>query len=218
MIKAVIFDFNGTLFQDTEIHYIVWEEYVKELFGYLPENFFDGCKGNTNEEIFRKLSRFKSVPFTEEEITKYSFEKEKRYREWCINHNFNKLTNGAEEFFKYLKEHNYLMSVCTCACKENVDFLFDYLEASKYFDINQCIYEDGIRKGKEEYYRDAIKLLGVKPEETLCFEDSGHGIKGAIDAGCNVVVISRNKIDPHAQIKQVIQDFTYFDYNILNTI
>ena len=30
MMKAVLFDFNGTLFFDTDIHIDVWKKYIKE--------------------------------------------------------------------------------------------------------------------------------------------------------------------------------------------
>ena len=31
MMKAVLFDFNGTLFFDTDIHIDVWKKYIKDL-------------------------------------------------------------------------------------------------------------------------------------------------------------------------------------------
>ena len=33
-MKGIIFDFNGTLFWDSKLHYDAWREFSKELRGY----------------------------------------------------------------------------------------------------------------------------------------------------------------------------------------
>ncbi len=93
-MKGVIFDFNGTMFQDSHLHEKAWFFMVKK---YAPktisdEDIFVNIHGRTNSEI---LTYFISGDLTNEEIKKLSFEKEAYYRELCLeNKDELKLTKG----------------------------------------------------------------------------------------------------------------------------
>ena len=52
-MKGIIFDFNGTLYWDSQLHYDAWREYSKMLRGYefTDEEMRDKMFGHTNEDI-----------------------------------------------------------------------------------------------------------------------------------------------------------------------
>ena len=74
-MKGIIFDFNGTMFQDSHLHEAAWVHMVKKYSkGELTEHDISvNLHGRTNKEI---LNFFVSDSLTDEEIEKLSYEKE----------------------------------------------------------------------------------------------------------------------------------------------
>ena len=92
-MKGIIFDFNGTMFQDSHLHEEAWVHMVNKYSkGSLSEeDILLNLHGRTNKEI---LNYFISDSLSEEKISKLSFEKEAYYRELCLRDSKNlKLTN-----------------------------------------------------------------------------------------------------------------------------
>ena len=52
-MKGIIFDFNGTLYWDSKLHYEAWREYSKILRGveFTDEEMREKMFGHTNEDI-----------------------------------------------------------------------------------------------------------------------------------------------------------------------
>ena len=52
-MQGIIFDFNGTLYWDSQLHYDAWREFSKILRGYefTDEEMRDKMFGHTNEDI-----------------------------------------------------------------------------------------------------------------------------------------------------------------------
>ena len=76
--QGIIFDFNGTLFWDSQKHYDAWYEMSKRLRG-SPFNDYEmvHCMfGRTNENIMEYAMGRKPTP---DEVKKYSLEKELSY-------------------------------------------------------------------------------------------------------------------------------------------
>ena len=73
-MKGVIFDFNGTLYWDSQLHYDAWREYSKILRGYefSDEEMRDKMFGHTNGDIIEYAIGKKP---TQEMIEKYGKEK-----------------------------------------------------------------------------------------------------------------------------------------------
>jgi beta-phosphoglucomutase-like phosphatase (HAD superfamily) len=56
-MSAVIFDFNGTLFYDTDKHVLAWRRFFLEETGSIPDDdaFKNIVIGSDNTTIFQKL-------------------------------------------------------------------------------------------------------------------------------------------------------------------
>lgn len=57
-IHGVIFDFNGTLFDDTKLHVKAWQKMIKEYFPHIEDTnkFIPQLLGKPNEVILNSLS------------------------------------------------------------------------------------------------------------------------------------------------------------------
>ena len=84
MIKYIIFDFNGTLFQDSKLHEDAWRDYSKKLRGtpFTDEEMQKYMFGRSNEEIITYAIGRKP---TKDECLKWANEKEEYYRQMVLN-------------------------------------------------------------------------------------------------------------------------------------
>ena len=188
--KGVIFDFNGTLFFDSEKHLMAWGRMAKELRGYgttpeeMQQHFYGVPNNKAIEYIFQKEC-------DEAELNKYSQLKEAYYREFCKEDpEMFHLVAGAHELFDALKAQGIPFTIASASIKPNIDFFVESFELEKWFDSEKIIYDDGSYANKKAMFLDAAKVIGVPMEECIVFEDSESGIRDAYAVGCrNIVVI-----------------------------
>ena len=148
MDKGIIFDFNGTLFWDSEKHLKAWREFSKQVRSYpfTDNEMRDKMFGRTNEDIVGYLLGRK--PDTEL-VEKLGQEKEAVYRSMCRNDmKHTVLAPGAVEFLDFLKENNIPRAIATMSEKSNVDFYIETFNLKKWFDIDKIVYADGTIPGK----------------------------------------------------------------------
>lgn len=183
-IDGIIFDFNGTLFQDSKLHEDAWRDYSAKLRGtpFSDEEMHKYMFGRSNEEIITYAIGRKPTP---EECLKWANEKEAYYRELVLKDPKNiKLVDGAEEFFDYICEKNIPHTIATGSEKTNVDFFIETFHLDKWFDVDKIVFDDYKIKGKPDpaIYLKALEIMGLKAENTLVFEDSYSGIRAANSA------------------------------------
>ncbi len=219
--KGIIFDFNGTLYWDSEKHKEAWIEYSKKLRGtpFSDEEMLKYMFGRTNEEIIKYA--IGKQP-TKEMVEKLAKEKEECYRQMCLKdkENFH-LADGVVEFLDYLKENNIPRTIATMSEKDNVDFYIENFNLAKWFDLDKIVYSDGLIPGKPapDIYEIAAKKINLKPEECIVVEDALSGIEAARAAGIGkiIAICSAESPDLYRQISCVsgiINNFNEFDKNL----
>lgn len=220
-IKGIIFDFNGTLFQDSKLHEDAWRDYSAKLRGtpFSDEEMHKYMFGRSNEEIITYAIGRKP---DSEECLKWANEKEAYYRQLVLKNPENiHLVKGAEEFFDYICEKNIPHTIATGSEKTNVDFFIEIFNLKKWFDVDKIVYDDYKTPGKPNpaIYLKALEILNLNPLETLVFEDSYSGITAAKRANIGkIVAINGNPKDfqHKSQVFSVVKDFTQIDETILN--
>ncbi|MBY8913761.1 HAD family phosphatase [Bacillus sp. YC2] len=203
-MKGIIFDFNGTMFQDSHLHEKAWFFMVKK---YSPKAISDkdiliNIHGRTNKEI---LTYFISKDLTNEEIEKMSFEKEAYYRELCLkNKDELRLTKGLADILNQLKKSEMPMTIATATVKENVEFYFDVFHLDQWFDFDKVTFDDGSFPGKPapDIFMIASSKLGLMPNECLVIEDAFSGLTAAKKAGIGKIIA----IDPLGKNRSLFEE------------
>ncbi len=221
MYKGIIFDFNGTLFWDSEKHLEAWREFSKRVRerAFTDDEMREFMFGRTNEDIIAYLTGQKPDPQLVEKLAK---EKEAVYRDMCRKDYKNTiLAPGAIDFLEYLKLNNIPRTIATMSEKDNVDFYIQEFSLSKWFDIEKIIYADGTLPGKPapDIYKKAAEVLNLKPAECIVCEDAISGIKSAQDAGIGkiIAVASMESPDLYKKIpavSQIIKNFNEINKNL----
>lgn len=222
LMKGIVFDFNGTLYWDSHLHYDAWRNFSAKLRGYpfSDEEMKKKMFGHTNEDIIAYAIGKKP---SKELVEKYANEKESLYRECCLKspENF-KLAPGAVELLDFLKAHNLPRAIATMSEWANVEFYIKHFELEKWFDLEHIIYSDGTLPGKPapDIFERAIKKLNLEPQNCIVIEDAIAGIEAAKRAGVgNIIAIASLEPVEYYQnidfVNQIIKDFYEFDKNLL---
>lgn len=224
-MKGIIFDFNGTLYWDSQLHYDAWREFSKIIRGieFTDEEMRDKMFGHTNEDIIEYAIGKKP---SKEMVEKYGKEKESVYRKRCLldKENF-KLAPGAIEFLDYLKSENIPMTIATMSEWDNVEFYIKEFNLGKWFDLDKIVYSDGTIPGKPapDIFMIAAEKFGLAPKDCVVVEDAIAGIKSAQGAGIGkiIAIASLEPIEFYESIDGIdgiIKNFHEFDRKIFTKL
>lgn len=221
-MKGLIFDFNGTLFRDSNKHEEAWNIFCskhsnKQL---TKEEFDHNIHGKSNHQVIEFIF---GKQFSIDQANYFAEEKESLYRDLCLEDKSSlHLIGGAEAFLDYLVKKEYAFTIATSSGKENLDFYFEVFHLSRWFDYGKIIYSDGylISKPSPDAYLKASKVLGILPNDCVVFEDSYSGIKSAKNANVGTIVaISTDGNDTELQkMNATIVVDNYLDARIKNCI
>lgn len=203
---AIIFDFNGTMVFDGDLHDQAWKSISKEIrkIPLSDEELQTHIHGNVNEKIIEYL--IGNVDPKQSECL--SLYKEQLYRTMVEEHKLT-LVNGLTKFLNYLKEHQIPITIASASIKENIDFFYDYFHLSRWFCKEDIIYDDTTHKNKVSMFLAAAKKLNTPIDQCIVFEDSLSGIKYAKEAGIKTIVcVGENNIK---DTTMCIQDYTNTD-------
>ena len=127
MYKGIIFDFNGTLFWDSEKHLEAWREFSKRLREqpFTDEEMREYMFGRTNDDIIEYLTGEKP---TREMVERFAGEKEAVYRDMCRKDKENTvLAAGAVEFWTTFVKMIFHIRLRRCLMEKMWSFLLKHL-------------------------------------------------------------------------------------------
>lgn len=203
-IQAVIFDLDGTILDNNSFHLESWLKYLESKnIKISQEDFNQYMSGRTNKDAIEYIFQRK---MSDEEILKYTLEKEAVYRELYAPQL--KPVKGFLKLLGYLKEKRIKMAIATSGIQPNIDFMFEHLPVKEYF--AEIVNSAHIKNGKPdpEIYLLTAKKLKIEPTKCLVFEDSVPGIISAKSAGMMVIALTTTQLSHElAMADWVINDF-----------
>ena len=132
-IKGILFDFNGTLFFDSDLHIKAFKKYFTEhgkeepTAEFITKNIF----GRPNPRIYS--DNFNPNP-TPEECQKFAEDKEGLYRDFCLSSpELMKYTDGAAEMLDWLKEAGIPFCLATGCGIDNISFYTEHMNLGRWF-------------------------------------------------------------------------------------
>lgn len=210
--SGVVFDFNGTLFWDTGLHNRAWDIFLTRYDLFLSdEDKFRWMHGKNNSDLLQSL--FHNT-LTETQVSDYIMEKESLYQELCLETDM-QLAPGVTDFLNFLKGNNIPFTIATALGKENLDFYFEHLPLTEWFEYDKVVYNNGKIKGKPDpqIYELAMEIIGKKPEEIIVFEDAIAGLQAAKNAKAGKIIAVNSNDNDYSEWKdcQIIKSFDEVD-------
>ena len=211
-IKAVLFDMDGLLL-DTERFYTIAQQKILDRFNiqftWEVKSMMMGRKALDGAEIMINHYGLEDKLLAEDFV---------REREEILDGLFpeSRLMMGVERLLLHLHEHNVPMAIATSSHKRH--FLLKTVKHKELFDkvFKVVITGDMVKESKPhpEIFQTALHELGlgesVGPREILVFEDAPLGVKAALAADMNVVMV--NEVIPEKDLNptQYLKYMLYF--------
>lgn len=201
MIKAVLFDLDGTLV-DTEtisanawrrsgdaLGYEVDDELILSFVGRTADAVTDmlierfGIERAAADEFFRMHQRIKGELMDSELVTK----------------------PFAKKALAALKERGFKLGLATSSYRPVAERELEPFDMLAYFDTITCGNEVSHSKPDPEIYLLAAERLGMEPAECAVVEDSPNGVRSGHAAGMAVFLVP-DTIAPTPQISELCTD------------
>jgi HAD superfamily hydrolase (TIGR01509 family) len=177
MLKALIFDMDGTLVHSDPVHLQAFAEILGPEGIVIDEELYrSSIIGHTNESIFAALLPHLAV----DEHEKFADRKEAAFRRLALDL---KPLEGLFELLDWAERHDIKIALVTNAPLLNATHMLDVLGLTERFQVKITI--DQVARGKPDPlpYLMAIERLGLTADEAVAFEDSPSGMKAAKAAG-----------------------------------
>ncbi len=209
MIKAFLFDLNGTMVDDMYYHARAWDDILKEdlhsVFEW--ETIVLNMYGKNSEVLFRL---FGADRFTSAEVEKISQDKEKRYQ--ALYKPLLKPIDGLIPFLDVSSKLGIKLGIGSAAIPENINFVIDSLDIRKYFSSIVSASNVVNSKPDPETFLLNADQLSVDPVDCIVFEDAPKGVEAAERAGMSCVVITtmhpETDFHNYKNVKQFINDYS----------
>src|SRR3989338_7671381 len=186
--KGMIFDFNGVLLDDADVHRASWGHIIDKYQGksIAPDEWVQ-FEGQSNKQIMAHI--FQNQPDLDIEPLRH--EKFHKYKEvFAEKRHELRLTDGAIELFEKLKLKNVAFTIATSSWEHSFNLFWNEFDLKQWFDQDKVMYADDSFVSKPEpyiYLKTAAKLQ-LKPEECVVVEDAKSGIIAAVQAGIGYVI------------------------------
>lgn len=204
MFKGVIFDMDGVLVDNRDIHVAAFAHWCEGRGIYFPTDALLELFGMGNDDIMKIV--LKNPNLSNEEIELYAHEKETIYRDMIADSI--KPLDGLVPLLKSLKEAGIKIAVGSSGMRQNVDFVLKSCNIASYFDAIADGDQISHAKPDPEVFLLAAHLLDLRPEDCLVMEDSFAGIEAARRAGMKVVALATTfPLDQHKEYDMLISDF-----------
>ncbi len=197
MIKAIIFDKDGTLHDTEKVFAEAWHLAAEELHVPDIEATLRDCTGMTLPAIAEYWAKkYPAIPFSD-------YLPRRQYHFNRIIADGIPVKEGARELLTYLREKGYRVGLATSTGYAEAMNHLERTDMVKYFDKDAIITGDMVEHGKPapDIYLLAAARLGVEPAACLGVEDSNTGIRAIVSAGMRAVMIP-DTVPPAADVRE----------------
>lgn len=185
MIKACIFDLDGVITDTAEFHFIAWRKLANSLNFDFNKEFNETLKGVSRIDSLEMILKLGGVEKTDAEIQELAVIKNDWYVDLLKGMTQDDALPGVRDLLIDLKAKGYKIGLGSAS--KNAVPVLKFLDMLDFFEV----IIDGTKttKGKPDpqVFQMGAEALGVKPEETVVFEDAVSGVQAALNGGFTAV-------------------------------
>jgi len=198
LIKAVIFDMDGLMFDTEALNVVAWKAAGK-LHGFeMTDELLRSHIGSDVKTTKKLMQEHFGADFDFDAVRADRLAHSFRY----IEENGMPLKPGLRELLAYLDEKGIATAIATSSDEMFVRFYLEHAGLNHEFDV--VVSGDKVKEGKPEpdLFLTALAKMGVGAEECLVLEDSYNGITAAHRAGIRSVMIP-DLLPPTPEIENI---------------
>ena len=185
MIKAAIFDFDGTLVDSEDNYYLADKTLIESnsdaVFTKADKEEFIGLDG---KEVIRRIKEKYHLNGTIEQLLE---QKNSLYLRIALQNT--KVYPKMLHLVQMFQSHNIPMAVASGTYNDNLHKLLEATNLKQYFKVS--LGGDDVPLGKPDpaIFLTAADKLGIDPHNCVVIEDSLHGVEAALAAGMHIIAV-----------------------------
>ena len=189
--SAVLFDMDGTVFDNVPLHQAVWRQFTRRHGLTLTDIELDFAKGRKAVEVVAHFWPTASPS----DVSALTTERQELYRSQLADSDLVLPVAGVEKFLDALGTVGVPRVLATDAPRANVEAIFRKFPFAAFFDA--IVTSDDVRHGKPhpEIFLAAAARAGVAPAACLVAEDSAAGVASARAAGCRCLGLLTTQVE-----------------------
>ena len=185
MFKAVIFDWDGTLAETTNVIVASFREVLDELHINVNDGFIESRTGTSAKGIFSEILRTSGASFDEETVRNLV---EKRIKAELEMRDQVRLNKGALDLLKSLKG-KVKLALASMNNKPVISHVLTACGLSGFFNVVLSADEVFNSKPDPEIFLKCASKLRLQPEQCVVVEDSVFGVRAAKAAGMSCIAV-----------------------------
>ncbi|NJK41934.1 MAG: HAD family phosphatase [Acaryochloridaceae cyanobacterium SU_2_1] len=197
-LKAVLFDFNGVILDDEQIHHqIVADLMRQEQFTLSQEDVQHYCVGRTDRACFHDLFALQGQPISEFRLRRLLKVKAKIYRQHLETLDKLPLFPGLMELLTQIQAAQLKLAIVSGALRADIRAVLKRLSLDSIFPVVVAAEDVKASKPDPSGYQLAMKRLNrqhpglnLSASDCLAIEDSFAGIQAAKQAQISVVGVA----------------------------
>lgn len=183
MLKGVIFDHDGLMFDTEKIWQKEWHIAAEKRNIVLSEKFPKDIGGTSGEKLLQVIRFYfhtDEPEFIRQEVTKKVYQEEAEHLD---------AKKGLLEILDMFQKNHIPMAVASSSPKEMIERNLKNAGVDYYFKV--VVSGEEVERGKPypDIFLRAADKLGIPAEECYVFEDAYNGIQAGHEAGCFTVMI-----------------------------
>lgn len=208
MIRAAIFDLDGTVLDSMNLWKTAGEEILESLGVAHEENLGARLFKMTFDESAQYLKKNYLPKFSTEEIISHiKFRLKDAYEKEIP------LKSGAKNFLTRLKKSGAKTALCTNNSKTLFVPALKRFGIEDAFDAVVTTEETGLSKEKPEIFLRAAELIQAKTAETWVFDDSLYAIQTAKKCGFKTAGVFDSESEQDSDAVKANSDIYIFDFS-----
>ncbi len=183
MVKGVIFDMDGLMFDTERVSGIVWRKTAETLGFSITEEFISSFRGRNYPGIKERFKKQYGQDFDYDGARAIK----QQFFHAYIDQNGVPVKKGLNELLSYLAKENIPAAVATSTGRPFAEKMLR--KAGVYDCFKGFVYGDEVEHSKPSpvIFLKAAKKIGVDPADCLILEDSEPGVLAAKAAGGSVI-------------------------------
>lgn len=181
-INAVLFDMDGLIFDSESLYKRSWQTAFAQQGITLSDDYYRQFIGVQDIECERQLAQERP----DIDLAQFRHDKSAYFARYEQQIAFKP---GFTELLSYLAQQEYPLAIVTSSARNKVQHHFSGTPYLQYF--QHIITSEQVKRGKPapDCYQLACRRLQLPPQQCLVLEDSNQGVRAALSAKCQVIMV-----------------------------